>query len=855
MNPREIRKAWGCLSVLLLAAGCVPEEQEVLEPEAQEAVVDAMSGARAPEVPGFELAPYVGHAHRKRTVTREQLENSYKNRIDIKFREGSGVRARLGALAVEGPSGPARATSQELAAVLALLGGARRHMAVPLHTLPEETLAQWKAEGERASGRALPELALWQHLYVELDSDEAFARLIDGLNALEVVELAAPSALPEPPPDMNGEAAQAFNAAVRAQDRHPWPSGDTSWQQRRVTVERPSSHGLTPPSPEWQLSAMAAPSYVSWQHYRGAAPVGIDIDYLQSAYWNAHGGNWGYTDCEYTWNQAHGELGIIASSSVLVSGTPSSAVDPSGHHGTAVVGVLSSAHNGLGTSGLVPNSAVRLSTEYPTSGYNRPASIVNAAAQFWKGAVIILEMQASSSASCGNLHGYVPAEWNPAVKDAVRTATANGRIVIAAAGNGACNLDDPYFGGEFNPADSSRDSGAIIVGAAESSTRNRASFSTYGSRVDVQSEGDWKVTTTGYGDLYSAEGLNWYYTSTFSGTSSATPIVSGAALALSSVLWQYHGSIYSPHEMRDLLRRDGTPQGTGGHIGPRPDLRKQIVHMHNRHLQMHSADFDGDGRADTTMWRPSDGKWYIRSATGAITVVHWGTQGDIPTPANVTGDRRAELIVFRPSNGTWYVRRWDGTSYAVRWGQSSDIPVPLDYDGDGFAELVVLRPGNVEPSGASTWYIRYANGSHQAVAWGAAADTPLSRDFDGDGRDDLAVFRASSGTWYIRHANGTQRSLSFGLWGDIPLAYKAGGRWNLATWSPVSGVFTQRDLVSGAVSSTLWGIAGDLPRFADTDGNGWDERIIYRPSNGTWYIHERGQIFTWGDVGDIAIAR
>jgi len=112
--------------------------------------------------------------------------------------------------------------------------------------------------------------------------------------------------------------------------------------------------------------------------------------------------------------------------------------------------------------------------------------------------------------------------------------------------------------------------------------------------------------------LYSAKGENLYYTQNFSGTSGASPIVTSAAVSLGSMLWIYHGSIFDPLEMRDLLRRDGTPQGTGGHIGPRPDLRKQVEHMNNRHLQMQSADFDVDGRTDYGIFRPSIGRWYIR---------------------------------------------------------------------------------------------------------------------------------------------------------------------------------------------------------------------------------------------------
>ena len=52
--------------------------------------------------------------------------------------------------------------------------------------------------------------------------------------------------------------------------------------------------------------------------------------------------------------------------------------------------------------------------------------------------------------------------------DAIKTATANGKIVVEAAGNGSMNLDNSIYKNLFNR--SYRDSGAILVGAGTSST-------------------------------------------------------------------------------------------------------------------------------------------------------------------------------------------------------------------------------------------------------------------------------------------------------------------------------------------------------------------------------------------------
>ena len=53
---------------------------------------------------------------------------------------------------------------------------------------------------------------------------------------------------------------------------------------------------------------------------------------------------------------------------------------------------------------------------------------------------------------------------------------------------------------------------------------------------------------------------------------------------------------------------------------------------------------------------------------------------------------------------------------------------------------------------------------------------------------------------------------------------------------PSTGVWYVRNSGSGMVTTTPFGVNGDIPAPADYDGDGRADIAVFRPSNGIWYF-------------------
>lgn len=320
------------------------------------------------------------------------------------------------------------------------------------------------------------------------------------------------------------------------------------------------------------------------QGYLYSAPTGIGATDVW-ALAGAKGRAITICDIEGAWNTRHEDLprGIT-----LIGGTM---INDLGwrNHGTAVLGEMVAVPDSKGCVGISHQAKAVVHSAVIGGVFNLAQALTNAASQLSAGDVILIELQAP-----GPNNKYVAMQFWPDIFSAIVAATAKGITVVEAAGNGDENFDLPIF----NNTGLQKDSGAIVVGAGIPPAnafdfdggggfgaayqvigvpRSRIWFSNYGKIVNVQAWG-FHVTTLAYGDLQGHSSENRWYTARFSGTSSASPIVTGAVACLQGRSKAKNGAPLPPAQVRKILMVTGTPQVAGPgvplsqHLGPQPNL-------------------------------------------------------------------------------------------------------------------------------------------------------------------------------------------------------------------------------------------------------------------------------------------
>ncbi len=721
--------------------------------------------------------------------------------LHVKLAEGSDVRVEGGQVVGAGLARLTRALRRADATTAPLFARARRQLRAERRDLRER------------SGAEPVDLTLW--LRVEIGDRARAQRLMDTLNALDLVE----AALPEP-------------------------------------QLAPATHHGAEPSPDFEPN----------QTYRDPAPDGVDADYAAGVA-GGTGSAVTLTDVEYSWNTDHEDL--TGTGTRIANGE---AVDPFGpDHGTAVLGIVAGGANGFGVTGLVPDVATQLVNVFTDQGQALTNALDIAAANSEPGDVIVVQQQLCPETIVAGIcpSGWLPVEWFPSFYDAIVAAVGRGIHVIEPAGNGARDVDLHL---RFP------DSGAIMVGAGNGPgclqfgpepAQGRLDFSNYGERVDVQAHGGC-IWTTGQEGGGTSGDPDRSYTGRFNGTSGAAAIVAGAAASLASVS-ATSGDPLEPHELRALLRSTGTPQSTVADprpIGPQPDLRAAIdahlgggvpgpanddyftptpldlalpltVEQRTLGASVQVGEPVGScGFPDRTVWfrlepeRDVEVSFRARGRTRTPSLTVWRRVG--PDRLQQLGCDRDGGLVDAPleAGETYLVQVGNGGGEAITLAMTG--AAGCDLNADGYGDVLLGAPGEgirgAAGAGAVVVYYGHARGRPDRAPLLSAATTRVAGaaepgdgfgtsvacgDVDGDGYDDALV----------------------GIPGEDRRSKVDVGAAHIFYGAP-DGLSGRRDRLFTQASGSIPGRPEPGDRFgatvalADLNGDGYDDAVVGTPDEG-----------------------
>lgn len=258
-----------------------------------------------------------------------------------------------------------------------------------------------------------------------------------------------------------------------------------------------------------------------------------------------------------------------------------------------------------------------------------------------------------------------------------------------------------------------------------------------------------------------------------------------------------------------------------------------IQFINQSSLRRTQFDFDGDSKADISIFRPNNGEWWFESSlNNAINTYLFGLSADKIVPGDYDGDGKTDFAVWRPDEGNWYILQSSNNNVRVQhFGISSDKPVAADYDGDTKTDIAVYRPSE------GNWYVwQSSNNNLRVQTFGLSDDQPVSGDYDGDGKTDFVVYRPNEGNWYLLQSQAGFRAYQFGVSTDKPVVGDFDGdqKTDVAVYRPENGTWYILESTTNNPRIQQFGISTDIPVSGDYDGDGKTDVAVYR--SGTWYI-------------------
>ena len=313
---------------------------------------------------------------------------------------------------------------------------------------------------------------------------------------------------------------------------------------------------------------------------------------------------------------------------------------------------------------------------------------------------------------------------------------------------------------------------------------------------------------------------------------------------------------------------------------PNGEIRGQVK------IQTTPFDFDGDGRTDIKVYRPSAPATFVLFSTNnSIFSSGFGSNPETPITSaadDYDGDGRGDIVLTSVTNtgvNNWRIlQTGSNTIRAIQWGfpPPNDNLVPADYDGDGKTDIAVYRRTT------GVWYIiQSSTNTMRAEIWGQPnTDIPNVGDFDKDGKNDLTVHRdtANGKAWFTRRSSDNSLLVAYHGGAPAPGADFVlpaaqididgdGIQDRMVIRDPVAPALPNFNLGNQMTYFILrssdnthfvlpFGLDTDDRLFGDYDGDGRTDLVARRIIGGqnVWFIYQTSnaqvRVVNWGIPGD-----
>lgn len=379
--------------------------------------------------------------------------------------------------------------------------------------------------------------------------------------------------------------------------------------------------------------------------------------------------------------------GRLLTGATFVSGTTSSNDDNG--HGTHVAGIIAAASNGVGMQGVAYKAYI-LPVKVLDSRGSGWSTAFNQGMAYTKGRARIINLSLGSSGYFG--------------EPGMRTAVANGQLIVAAAGNS----------GQANPAWPARYAkeawakGQVIAVGAVDANNNIASFS---NRAGDTAR--WYLVAPGTSILSTYNNGGYAY---MSGTSMATPMVSGAAAAVMSY-WPHLSSA----QVADILFRTASDLGAPGidaiYGRGLVNLQRALQPVGTLTVNTQGTTRTVSGSSLAAGGTPYAAALRHAAQAGSFKVVSTddygrGFETDLGQAVKTTSTPFVERMLDGMEAHQGLAERTVGNArFAVRYTARTAQP------DSGFGPAHFAQP----TLGALSYQQKYANGTETAIGWGGMA--------------------------------------------------------------------------------------------------------------------------------------